>query len=276
MPVPDGGCDVTPMTGLGLVDGVYTAWIEGNGVVIGVPGGLLYEGNNPVFWRGDDGEMQFYIASIERPEEETQTDLAAGTDEGGQVWSSWLTFESAGCWQVSAEQGDKRVDATVVVYPAACRSDSFDLKDCPVPPYALYWDPDRSAPVGCDLMTVASMMTGFIDALNRGDVESALAFFPEREQETDADSTGLQWYSLEKMVADNPAELRSLLATLIDEGEQLRLLHLGVLWDWQGGATFHVVITRETDALVRYQMEGKAAANCELGHLYLFSVGRQP
>ena len=119
-------------------------------------------------------------------------------------------------------------------------------------------------------------MPAFAPIFVTTDVELALAFFPDSEQETDADSTGLQWYSLEKMVADNPAELRSLLATLIDEGEQLRLLHLGVLWDWQGGATFHVVITRETDALVRYQMEGKAAANCELGHLYLFSVGRQP
>jgi hypothetical protein len=263
------------MTGWGFVDRVYAAWVEGDGVDLGIPGGLLYEGNNPVLWRGDDGEMQFNLASIERPIEETHATMLTGTDEGGQVWSSWLTFESPGCWQISAEQGDNRVDATVVVYPTACRQDSFDLEDCPVPPYSLYWEPEQSTPTDCDVTTVASLMTGFIDAVNRHDVESAVAFFPDRDQDTDIDTTGLRWFSLEKMVAGNPAELRSLLAALIDEGEQLRLLHLGVHWDWQGGATFHVVMTRETDDLLRYQIEGKAAANCELGRLYVFSAGRQ-
>jgi len=277
MPIPTGDCDVTQMTGWRVVDGDYAAWVEGDDVDVGIPGGLLYEGDNEVYWRGDDGEMLFNLASIDSPAEETHTNLLTGTDEGGEVWSSWLTFESPGCWQISAEQGDNRVDATVVVYPAACQPDSFDLEDCPVPPYALYWNPDRSAPAGCDVTTVASLMTGFIDAVNRRDVEAALAFFPDRDQESDIDTTGLQWYSIEKMVAYNPAELRTLLAALIAEGEQLRLLQLGVYWgSWRGDAEFHVVLTRETDELVRYRMEGKAAANCEFGHLYVFSVGHRP
>ena len=52
MPIPNGDCDVTQMTGLGLVDGDYAACVEGNGVDIGVPGGLLYDGNNPAVFPG--------------------------------------------------------------------------------------------------------------------------------------------------------------------------------------------------------------------------------
>jgi hypothetical protein len=63
---------------------------------------------------------------------------------------------------------------------------------------------------------------------------------------------------------------------LIDNGEQLRLLLLDVGWGWRGSADFHVILTRETDDLVRYRIEGKAAVNCELGHVYLFSASRQP
>jgi len=37
-----------------------------------------------------------------------------------------------------------------------------------------------------------------------------------------------------------------------------------------------VLMTRETDELLRYRIEGKAAVNCELEHLYVFSAGRQP
>jgi hypothetical protein len=275
MVFPDSGCDLTPMTGWRVVDGVPAAWMEGGGVAVGIPGGILYEGDNRLLWRGA-GEMQISAVSTDGSSPEIRATPVAGIDVEGHATTSYVTFESPGCWQISIEQGSNRFDATVAIFAEACRPEWFDHEDCPAPPYALYRHPEPSAPAGCDLAAVVGVITGFIDAVNRADVDAALAYFPERDGGTDIDTTGLRWFSLEKMVADDPVALRPLLARLIDGGEQLRLLRLDLSWGWDGGAHFGVEMTRETDELVRYRIEGKGAINCELGQMYLLSAIRQP
>jgi hypothetical protein len=273
MPFPDTGCNVTPMTGWRVIDRNHAAWLEGDGIDLGIPGGLLYEGENSVFLQGDGGAIRFNLAPVDGSSQEPQSTPVPDPNDDSHVY---VTFETPGCWRISSEQGANRVDATVAVYQEACRPESFDVELCPTPPYALNWNPDRAAPAGCDLTAVAGVITGFIDAVNRADVDAALAYFPERDDESDIDTTGLRWFSLEKMVANDPVELRPLLAALIGGSEQLRLLRLDVGWGWDGGAHFGVEMTRETDELLRYRIEGKGAVNCELGQLYVFSAIRQP
>jgi hypothetical protein len=276
MPVPSDDCDVTRLTGWRVVEGIQAAWIEGDGIDIGVPGGLLYEGENRLLLRGGDGLIEVSVAPIDRSLPDRLATPVAGIAIERHAASSYVTFESPGCWRIGVEWGDSRVNATVAVHPAACRLDAFDLATCPDPPYALHWNPDASAPAGCDLMAVAGVITGFVDAVNRADLDAALAFFPERDGESDIDTTGLRWFSLEKMVANDPGGLRPLLAALIDGGEQLRLLRIDLGWGWDGDVQFGIQMTRETDELLRYQIEGKGAINCELGQIYLFSAIRQP
>ncbi len=278
LPFPtDDGCDVTPMTSWHNRAEYLAAWLNGVGLSAGLHDGLLYEGDNTLLWLAEgSGDLQITAEltdSTSSAFDLTADEATAG--DGTPVWTSSLAFASPGCWQISAEQGSNRLDATVRVYPAACRPDAFDPVNCSDPPFVLNWNPERTPPAGCDISAIAGIVTGFIEVLNGGDLEATLAFFPDRDQANDLDTTGLRWFSIQRSVANSPDDLRSVIADLQANGERLRLLRLDVVWGWDGGASLGLVMTRETNELEPHEIEGKAGINCELRQFYVMSAARQ-
>lgn len=169
---------------------------------------------------------------------------------------------------------DPAWNATVASYPAGCRPDEPESSSCATAPFVLVRNTERTPSAGCDVDAVVAIVTGFLAALNGGDLEATLAYFPNRAQENDIDSTGLQWFSIDGTVADTPEDLRTLIANLQANGVHLRLLRLDVTWSsWRDTAEMGVEMIRTTNDQPWTRLAGKAGINCELGQFFVLNVG---
>ena len=165
-------------------------------------------------------------------------------------------------------------EATVSSYPAGCRAGDTRSSICATAPFVLVRNTEMTPLAGCEVDTVVEIVTGFLAALNSGDLEATLAYFPARAQETDIDSTGLQWVSIQETVAYTPDELRTLIADLQSNGAHLRLLRLDVTWSsWRDTAEMGVEMIGTNNDRPRIKLAGKAGINCELGQFFVLTAG---
>jgi hypothetical protein len=135
-PVPD-TCPATTWLGPDSLNiGVPTARyrLEGDGLTLGQDIGLLFEGQNTVYWIAGPnvpladavrGAIAVTSTHALDPEAEIQLEIgsqltvATGFAEEGmwRAWSSTVTFPSPGCWTLSASIGPHSLDTVVYVYP---------------------------------------------------------------------------------------------------------------------------------------------------------------
>lgn len=125
-PVP-AGCPATPLIGPVVSTsprtyGHITYRVDGEQFRLAGDLDLLFEGENALRWYPDtwveplidgtqlDGGLTVFVTSFIR-----------SVDEAGEHAATTLLFPAPGCWQLRGVAGEQAVEATVYVYPVACR-----------------------------------------------------------------------------------------------------------------------------------------------------------
>ena len=139
-----------------------------------------------------------------------------------------------------------------------------------------------ASPPACQPAEVNRLVSGFLDAFNRGDQEQLARAFPER----------LEWYSVTDLgpgghprhfVTHDRASLLIYFSERRRQNEQLTLRELSVTSDGNGeGAQIVYIIARRADDLPANLggpeglAQGKGAVNCRTGTVYVWSLGHGP
>lgn len=140
---------------------------------------------------------------------------------------------------------------------------------------------DTTAPLNCTPGNVGRRVTGFFEAVNRGDVAAIMGTFTKKNG----------WYSVTEgdprnggrhFVAYRPAKLRSYFKERIRQRERMHLVEIDVEYDRSDPNLGHVAYTliRSADDLGRYAKRavGKGAIDCRSGQIAVWSMaqGQQP
>jgi hypothetical protein len=141
-PVP-ASCPATPWVGREVRWTFPAWWLDGRGIAVGTPIGILYAGGNKLFWHlSPDDPFRFSSERLDGPAPPAEL-FYSGYGPSG------LHFPTAGCWRIRAEGPDnQRLDAVVYVYPWGCRPENergdpgqepitVELEPCPTEPGAL-------------------------------------------------------------------------------------------------------------------------------------------
>ncbi len=138
-------------------------------------------------------------------------------------------------------------------------------------------------PPGCQPEQVAGLVTGFFDAVNRGDQEAIARIFSPEAGPAGVSPQG--WYSVtdhppgegrRHFVAYSQGRLLAYFQERHGRHERLRLLRLQVSGgSWHGGADVVYTLRRGADDLGDEErtFEGKGAINCARRQVFVWSMG---
>jgi len=133
-------------------------------------------------------------------------------------------------------------------------------------------------PAACDLTVVSRIVTDFLAAFNRGDMNALISTFPTVAAYPYADQPGFQWYSVTDLnghfVTYDPAELPAYFAARHRHHEHLALLRLEVAASWHPGVDIVYRLTREADDLPPHEMSGKGAVDCAEETIFVWSMAQ--
>lgn len=194
-------------------------------------------------------------------------------DTGFQV--SGLTFPTGGCWEITGSVGDARLTfVTLVVPPPSAATPK--IAGTPIAEVRLRTSSTR-LPAGCSLTEVASLVTAFLDAFNRGDTTELATFFPTEVAYPDTTKPSFQWYSVTDeqghFVAYDPADLPAYFAGRHAKGEQMRLLRLEVAESRHSGVDIVYDIERQAEDVASHVAGGKGAIMCPERTIFVWSMG---
>lgn len=193
-------------------------------------------------------------------------------DRPGDEWGSIFTFPKPGCWRLGATRGG----VTGHVWLRVQGSTALVTRD------------DPELPPNCRPRQVAALITGFFDAVNRGDTSGVSRFFslvdgPEG-------MTPSAWYTITEndpasggrhFVAYEQHRLLDYFGERHKQHERLGLVMVDVAGpSGHGGVDISYVVTRHADDLetviggtVDYA-EGKGAINCKTGKIFVWSMAQ--
>lgn len=153
-------------------------------------------------------------------------------------------------------------------YPPGCHEKSGMAPSAPIPFCAT--TTFENLPGTCTVENVASLVARFQDAFNRGDVDTAMALFPETPGWGSANPQHFQWFRASETNAEggdehgvvwNPVELPAFLGELHAPGERFELRSLRVnLASGAVGIAFE--ITRQANDRPAKTDAGKGAVSC--------------
>jgi hypothetical protein len=133
-------------------------------------------------------------------------------------------------------------------------------------------------PPDCTADETAAIVTGFLDAFNRGDASDVRRFFPEVVAFPDTTKPGFQWYSVTDerghFVTYDPAALPAYFAERYEQGEHLRLLRLEVSASWHPGVDIVYRLDRQADDLSPHEVAGKGAIDCADRTIFVWSMAQ--
>jgi hypothetical protein len=119
-------CATSPLVGPEERKRFPAWWLDGQGIAAGTPIGALFEGGNKIQWHLNT--VAALTATGERldasaPPLKLEHVEGIGTmiDDADSRYSSEVYFPAPGCWRIEAEAGQQTLEATVYVYPLACK-----------------------------------------------------------------------------------------------------------------------------------------------------------
>ncbi|MDQ3044531.1 MAG: hypothetical protein M3R06_05190 [Chloroflexota bacterium] len=133
---------------------------------------------------------------------------------------------------------------------------------------------------GCGVEFVVDLLTGFLDAFNRGDQEALARYFPSEVAEFPPEIGKFNWYGVggppnsfnPGFTAMNRDELLVYFAERHDQHEQMRLLQVEVGEEWHGlGMTLD--IDRRADDIPHHEAGVKAAIDCPSETIWVWGMG---
>lgn len=133
-PIPT-TCGVTSLVGPQTRRGFFAYWLDGDGLSAGNEVGLFFEGDNKIQWQAEPqnaGDLAVTGKRIDVPESPPL--VVKSTVIGVATWSTGTTFPAPGCWRLHATVGTHTLDATVYVYPDACRPPALRVGTPPASP----------------------------------------------------------------------------------------------------------------------------------------------
>lgn len=111
-------------------------WINGEGISLADPFTVYWAGEGSAtdqthldFYTDEDAD--FTVSGRTHDSDDQPFDLSLNftlvsrVERFGTAWQALTTFPAPGCWDIRAEAGDSTFEATVYVYPEACRP-NFD------------------------------------------------------------------------------------------------------------------------------------------------------
>jgi hypothetical protein len=119
-------CKATPFSGFARRRGFPAFWIDGQGLSVGSPVGVLYEGDQKLQWQATATQSGSLTVSGDREGSsgggsKTLLSIDNLQEIGPGTWSSSAVFPSSGCWRVHASAGLSSLDTIIYVYPYECR-----------------------------------------------------------------------------------------------------------------------------------------------------------
>jgi hypothetical protein len=152
-------------------------------------GGNWYAGGLKVMWlRGTAGKLSITGYRSDGPGPQLITDVPEGYGDIG-LQASELDFPTAGCWLVTATNGQEKLDFSVWVYPTGCRQSS--------------WAHDPAAPQPCEFPGTGGSPVPGSNAAAVGAVQSNCPVTtppdppfvpPAPYNETSVNQSSLFWY----------------------------------------------------------------------------------
>lgn len=120
------GCAITPLPPLSEgSSGIAARWLRGSGIAAGSVAGAFYQGSGLIWWELDQRApltVTGHLVTDSARSVSVLTDLSGSLST---VYATSVSFPDPGCWQLQAQAGGQRFQATVYVYPKACRPPSM-------------------------------------------------------------------------------------------------------------------------------------------------------
>jgi hypothetical protein len=165
--------------------------------------------------------------------------------------------------------------------------------DAPGMPRLVVAVPVERFPPGCSPAQVTRLLTGFVEAFNRGDQEQVARFFPAKDNPSlgDVAPTYLRWYSvtdvgldgeMRHFVTSSRARLFAYFQERQRQHERLQLRELVVSPGNMGDVAIGYALARQADDLPpglggpEWLARGKGGINCQDQTIFLWSMGHGP
>lgn len=110
-------------------------WLDGDDIAAGTPLGVLFQGWNKIQWQlSDAAPLMITGQRLHGPVQALKVDLLSGIGNGttaDDLYSSGTVFPAAGCWKLRADAEQQHLEATVYIYPFACKPLNLRERDEP-------------------------------------------------------------------------------------------------------------------------------------------------
>lgn len=137
-------------------------------------------------------------------------------------------------------------------------------------------------PAGCDLGRAAGVVTGFVDAFNRGDQAALATFFPAATIGNEPVGPGrMGWFAVTGaeggfnpgFIAWSRKDLLPYLAERHAKHERLRLLQIQVAGSLDGVVNMGFDVARQADDIPAHVAGGKGALDCGARTIVVWNLG---
>jgi hypothetical protein len=204
---------------------------------------------------------------------------------GVYTWHARVTFPEPGPWVIVFLNTCPSLDGTppppgcetlaVPVLPATAGPPAPE--PFPPPPAQVRLRAGGPLAPDCNADDVARLVTGFLDAFNRGDLPALAGFFPAEAARRGVSEPGkFNWFSVSGVAgvtAYSRDEVFPYVAERHSRHERLELLQLEVAESWHPGADIVFDVARRADDVPAHVAGGKGAVDCQNRTIFVWSMG---